>query len=393
MPRTISLKPAFRKARERAELAPWVVNVPAFLSPTSKRQELFFATKTEAQNECNRLKTKQHNFGASLSLISATEVTEAAKSFELLKPYGIGLLEAVREYVAIHQKRTSSISFLELCNQYLTVKSGRDERHLKGLRNTRDRFPSLHSMLASDIDHRVLEPLVNSIVPGGRNLVLRHFRAYFNFAIKKGFAFSNPVDRLDFVETIRKEVEVVAPDDVARMFNHAFQNDLDLVPYLTLGFFTGIRPEEIRLMDWRDIDIPTRAITIRPEVSKTRKRRFPELSENAVAWLEAYRRAGGVTEGPITSLGEDALFAHRQKNRLAAGVTHWPHSAMRHSFCSFWMAKHKDVNRLVLLSGHDSPDTMWENYHRGVTEGEAEKFWSIRPVAQAVNIISMAQAS
>jgi integrase len=387
MPRSSNLKPTKRPERLAKGLSAWAVNVPAPLSPTGKRQQLFFSTKAEAQGKCDQLQVTKDNFGTSLTLLSSTEVTEAAKAYQMLKPHGIGLLEAVRKYLEIHEQRTASITFLDLCNRYLAAKSARDERHLKGLRNTRDRFPSLHEKLVSDIDYRILEPLINAVPSGGRNLILRHFRLFFNFAIKKGFAKENPVARLDFVQVVRKEVEVITPTDVARMLEHALQSDLDLVPFLTLGIFCGIRPEEIRLMHWSDVDVPSKGITIRPEVSKTHKRRFPELSDNAAEWLEAYRRAGGQMKGPITKLQEDALFAHRQKNRLAAGVTHWPNSAMRHSFCSYWLAQHKDVNRLVLLSGHDSPDTMWENYHRGVTPAEAEKFWAITPPSSE-NVIS-----
>jgi integrase len=128
----------------------------------------------------------------------------------------------------------------------------------------------------------------------------------------------NPVARLDFVETVRKEVEVVGPHDVERMLTEALHNDLELLPFLTLGFFTGIRPEELRLLQWSDIDIPTKAITIRAEISKTHKRRFPELSANSVEWLEDYRRAGGRMEGPIINFQEDALYEHRKQNRRAA---------------------------------------------------------------------------
>jgi integrase len=390
MPRSVSLKPAFRDARKNAGLAPWVVNVPKELSPTGNRQELFFATKTSAQGECDRLQAKKKNFGNSLSLLSPAQLIEAAKSYELIKPFGVGLLEAIREYVAIHEQRIASIRFLDLCNRYIDAKAGRDERHLKGLRQTCNRFPTLHAMLVTDIDSRVLEPLVTKVPPGGRNLILRHFRAFFNYAIKKKWAVENPVDRLDFVEVVRKEVEVVATNDVQKMFNDALQNDLQLVPYLTLGFFCGIRPEEIRLMRWDDLDVATKGVTIRPEVSKTRKRRFPELSDNAVLWLQAYAQAGGEMKGPITNLGEDSLFAHRQKNRLNAGVTEWPNSGMRHTFCSNWLATNKDVNKLVLLSGHDNPDTMWSHYHRGVKESEAKKFWAIAPPS-AENVIPFQQ--
>jgi len=66
---------------------------------------------------------------------------------------------------------------------------------------------------------------------------------------------------------------------------------------------------------------------------------------------------------------------------------------MRHTLCSNWLAVYKDVNELVLISGHDDPDTMWRNYHAGVPEAEAQKYWKIRPPVKADNVIAMAQAS
>jgi hypothetical protein len=61
---------------------------------------------------------------------------------------------------------------------------------------------------------------------------------------------------------------------------------------------------------------------------------------------------------------------------------------MRHSFCSYWLAKHEDINRLVLLTGHDDPDTMWRHYHRGTRKADAEKFWAIRPPVAQPNIVA-----
>jgi site-specific recombinase XerD len=53
---------------------------------------------------------------------------------------------------------------------------------------------------------------------------------------------------------------------------------------------TGIRPEELLLLPWEDIHTASREINLGVGVSKTRTSRFPELSENAVTWLEACRR-------------------------------------------------------------------------------------------------------
>jgi len=80
-----------------------------------------------------------------------------------------------------------------LANLYIAAKAGRNPRHLKSLA-TPDRFPSLQALPVSDIDHRILEPLTGSVPPGGQNLILRHVKSFFNYAIKKGYAASNPVD-------------------------------------------------------------------------------------------------------------------------------------------------------------------------------------------------------
>ena len=106
---------------------------------------------------------------------------------------------------------------------------------------------------------------------------------------------NNPVSRLDFVESPPEEVEVIPPEDVVTMLETALRNDFGLLPYLVLGFFCGIRPAgELPLLQWSDIDLDAKSVTMRSAVSKTKRRRFPEISENAIAWLEAYRQRGGI---------------------------------------------------------------------------------------------------
>jgi integrase len=93
---------------------------------------------------------------------------------------------------------------------------------------------------------------------------MKHLRAFFNFGIKRGYLINNPIARLDFVESSPKEVEAAPPEDVARMLEMALRNDLGLLPYLVLGFFCGIRPiGELNLLQWSDVDLHTRIVTIR----------------------------------------------------------------------------------------------------------------------------------
>jgi integrase len=223
---------------------------------------------------------------------------------------------------------------------------------------------------------------------------MRYLRAVFFFGIKRGYLVDNPIARLDFTEVKRKEVVTVPLDQVAKMLNHALTEDLNLLPYLVFGCFAGVRPDgELQKVEWRDIKLSENAIVIRPEVSKTNRRRFVDLEANAKTWLTAYANGGGLMTGKVLQYSDSELRTHRAANWAAAGITQWTQQGMRHTYCSNWLAAYKDVNKLVLMSGHDSVDTMWRNYHKGITEAEAEKFWAIMPPADLANVVAFQKSA
>jgi integrase len=375
--RTASLEPY---ESSTAPNRPWCVDVPPHLSPTGKRQRKFFATKKAASTFGETLETRQANFGHSLGSMTPARIAEAAEAYALLAVTGVGLLDAVRRFIDDHKQRTASVTFKALADQYLAEHQNLSPRHLKSMRQTRDRFTVLHDQIVADVTHRDLGALLASVPPGGRNLIMRHLRAFWNFAIKREYATENPISRLDFVETAKKETEIIDSGAVKKMLSDALQNDLALVPVLVLGFYAGIRPEgELLELQWSDVSLPEKSVTVRPEVSKTAQRRVIDLSKNAIAWLKAYQARGGSMEGPVVKWEEDACLDHRKKNRERAGVIRWPNSAMRHSFCSYWLAQNGDINKLCLFTGHDHPSTMFRHYHRLVTKAEAKKFWEIMP--------------
>ena len=244
------------KLKERADkgLAPWCVNVPPYLSDTGKRRQLFYDTQAEAKTVCQQYVTRRANFGVSLATLSPKLISEAAECYERLKPYKVDLLDVVNAYIDTQRQRAASISFLELCNHYIHSRPDRNRDHLKGLENTRDRFPSLHAKMVSDVTHRDLEPLLEPISRGGRNLIMRHLRAFFNFGIKKKYLTENPIAALDFTRLPKKEVEVITIDDVRAMLNAAISDDNPLLPYLVFGFFAGVRP--VIDFDWDEFDKP-----------------------------------------------------------------------------------------------------------------------------------------
>jgi integrase len=362
--------------------AAWCLNVPAKWSDTGKRQRMYFETLEQAEGEIMSIRKRRMTFGETLEKLSPARASEALAAYRLLEGHDVSLLDAVTGFLSVHKDRSASIPFLDLFNSFLDAKKDRNQQYLRELRITRDRWPELHAKLVCDVKHADLDPLLHKLTPGARNPILRYWRAVFNFGIKKGYLSENPVNGLDFERRKRKEVETLTNAQVKAMLEHALAEDVQILPFLVLGLFCGIRPDadgELQKLEWSDIDLNDKVVTIRPEVSKTNRRRFIDLSDNAKAWLQAFINRAGAPSGRVVTYSESELRARRAANWRAAGIERWIQQGMRHSYCSNWLAMHQDVNKLVLQSGHDSVDTMWRNYHKGVPKADSEQFWAIRP--------------
>jgi integrase len=369
----------------------WCVSVPPQISETGKRYRRYFETKARALGFCEELKCRRDNLEDSILTLTPSQIIDAASAFELISDHpNLTLSAIVTEYLELAKRKVVSIPFLDLYNQFIQSKqSERNPAYLKELTWIRDRFPQLHDQLACDVTALELDHILNPLSAGARNPIMRYWRAVFNYGIKRGYLTENPIRRMDFASRPRKEIQVIPTGNVRSMLVHALENDLKLLPYLVFGFFCGIRPKgELPELEWRDLDLSDRVVTIRPEVSKTNRRRFVDLSENAVAWLKSYGEHGGTFNGQVLSYDSRELRTRRTANWKAGGLTRWIQQGMRHTFCSAWLNLHRDVNKLVLMSGHDSVDTMWRNYFKGMTEAEAKAFWEIRPPQEDSKLIA-----
>jgi integrase len=390
MPRSPSLKPAFRQERADKGLLSWCVNVPLGLSPTGKRQQLYFASKTEARAECDLLKVRRSNFGNSLGAMTPARIAEASEAYKQLEPLGVGLLEAVRSYIADAQVRTGSVTLGEAFDRFAESKGSKSLKYQREIRLAKVTFEPLLKKMVCDVNHHDFEPLLSPLSAHVRNAKLRRLRSVFNLTIRRKWAKENPVSAIDFADIPRKEVEVFPVETVQRILEDALRNDLEFLPYRVFAFFCGIRPEgELERLDWSDIRLGERLVVLRSEITKTKRKRFVELSENAIEWLLEYQARGGRMDGLVAPLSPAIRHRKHYRNYKAAGIRKWIQQGARHCFCSYWLAMHKDVNKLVLQSGHTDADTMWTRYHAGVTESEAKKFWALRPPRFVTNVVAM----
>jgi integrase len=389
MPKPISLKPIQEGTRFR-------LNVPAILSPSGQRQRLYFPDIESARIKASELRARRHNLRIDASEFPEMLKPDALRAIELIRSVDpdATLLQAAKFFVDSAKAKARSISFLELFDLYLSLKSDRSESYRKELTITKNRLTQFHDQRVCDIAPEDIETFLAGISPASRNAILRYLKAIFNVGRRRGYLKSNPIDALEMTYRPRKEVTVLKPEEFERMLKAALESDLSILPYLVVCGYAGVRPEgEATRLEWRDYDWTEGKLEVRPEITKNNQRRFVELEPNACRWLEAYRARGGNISGILAPFTEKELRTHRESNRRLAEISHWGGSLLRHSYASYWCVLHDNVDRLLFMLGHSSLEMLRRHYRRAVPVEQAKKYFSILPPAPAENVIPISAAS
>ena len=166
----------------------------------------------------------------------------------------------------------------------------------------------------------------------------------FNFGKAQGWLRAKEETAADALGTYkikRREVEIYTPAEIARLLGAA---DRDLVPYLALIAFGGVRREELHRLMWQSINFDRGTIVVPAAVAKTGRKRKIVMHENLLAWLAPYR----VKSGPI--------FAQDPQRRIEkvvkASRVKWKRNALRHSFGSYRMEQTKNEGQVALEMGN-----------------------------------------
>jgi len=374
MPRRASLEPK----RTTNPRAPWVVNLPPSLSSKGGRERRYFESAKAAGVFCKQQRIRLENFGTASTLLPAGKVEEAAAAFDKLKGTDATLTEAVEHFLRWRSRQVASVSFKSMMEQFREAKGGSSRSYRNTLRYALSRFSDLHDHLVSDLTPDDIEPVLQGTTVSVRRHNLVALRAAFNFGIRRGWCDQNPVMRME-IGSLKPKRETLTNDQVKALLKAAVESDLELLPYILLCLFAGIRPEEVRRLPSDDINLEEKFIIISDEVSKTGRRRVIEMEPLLVQWLEFYLQSGGELKAGALAASRDNLRKRLRALRDRAGVKPWVQDGPRRTFASCWLAMYEDVNRLNNLMGHTDPTMLFRHYNRAVTKSQGAAFWAIDP--------------
>src|SRR5260370_42633506 len=112
---------------------------------------------------------------------------------------------------------------------------------------------------------------------------------------------------------VRDHVPIFKVEELKRLLE---SSSIEVLPVLALGAFAGLRPEEINKLRWEDIDFEGRTIRVNARAAKTRRKRFAEISDNLLAWLQPYaRRAGEAAPPTLQTLRRAVMNVAKSEKR------------------------------------------------------------------------------
>jgi len=355
-----------------------------------RRRRKFFETKEQAQSFAVFKNKEREQNGVEHAEFPAAWRVMAHEAMEALQPFGKTIRDATQHYVAYLNATARSCSAEQLVEEMLKAKKadGLSKRHVDDLESRLSFFSAkfdgkpVAAITTREIDDWLREL---AVAPSTRN----HYRSVtiqaYNFAIARGYAVENPAAATAKVKEADGNIGILSVTQAARLLE---STGPELLPYIAIGLFAGLRSSEIERLDWSQINFESGLIKVeamKGTRKNTRRRRFVRIQPNLREWLLPVRQHKG-NVAPQVNFRE--LF---DATRAAAGITEWPTNALRHSFGSYHLAHYNDVNALALEMGN-SPEMIFNHYRELVEPKAAERYWKLRPAGRSRKIVQMEAA-
>lgn len=351
-----------------------------------KRVRRYFETRAAAEVFQDESTRTRRNHGVRATALSEAARREAAAAYAVLQPWGATLLDAAKHYAAYLKQCGQSITARALADEFIASREAksRSSRHVADLRTRLGRWGKHFSdRLVSTITTRDLDDWLAGYRKGKQPhsaLSINNFRrvvhSALEYAKRRGYVAENACSLVEKMKAVRATPLVFTPAEMEALFKAVLkegESALDLIAFLAIGGFAGLRTAEIERLRWEDVRFHDGFVEVRAENSKTAQRRLVEMTPNLRAWLSLPGVAQKI--GPVTR----ANRALRLRTIIKDAELAWKDNALRHSAASYHIAEHSDAAKTALMLGHISPRMTFESYRALVTPEAAHLWWGLVP--------------
>lgn len=382
-----------------------------------KRKRKAFTTKQAADQFIAGEEERRRNLGQSAAGISPRFLEDALNAGEILRPYGATLTAAAEFFAKAEQRRKTSKTALEVAAELIANRraNGCSKVHLNdledrliggGKRSNASAFCRIFGVkLMSEISTADVEQWLAGLRRKYAPQTVTNFRraaqTLFNFAVPRDYCPRNVVEAIQPPRIIPKDgVGIFTPAEAEAILHAA---DKELVPWLAVAFFAGLRSAELDRLTWSDVKFKQNWIEVPAAKSKTAQRRLVTMVSALAAWLApyqdregsirpkhfhhkrrlAYRAAGFGKPGSETAQEKSAGIRLRPA----------PSNAARHSFASYRLAHTNDAAKTALELGHTSTALLFSTYREVATAEDAARYFAILPEGETANVVPFSKAA
>jgi integrase len=295
-----------------------------------------------------------------------------------LSAYGKTLKDATDFFVRHLAASEKSCTAAQLVDELVAAKKadGKSQRHVDDLDSRLNIFAEkFDGQMVATITTKAIDDWLRSLPVSAvtRNHYRRLIVLAFNFAVQRGYATDNPAEKTAKAKERGSDIGILTITQTARLLESAPR---EVLPYIAIGLFAGLRRAEIERLDWSEIDFESGLIKVTAQKSKTAQRRFVTMQPCLREWLLPVRKhKGNVTSEDFRKQFDEA--------REAAGIDDWPDNGLRHSFASYHLAHFKNAASTALELGHHDSRITFAHYRELVKPKEAERYWLIKPATSA----------
>lgn len=340
-----------------------------------KRDRKRFKTLSEAKTWIDQKKIEIANRGKAAFSMTSQDRLDIADARKWL---GAVSLSDVFNFWKAHHPAGEQKTVEQLKDEFLKAPGRRGKKviirraaTIEGHRNRLLSFVATFGQYsANEITQTAIEEWLN--INGWTGLNRRHYlasvRAMFAHAQRRGYVAFNAAENIELPDVNSEEPEIMTTDNISKYLQSVADNVPELLPREAISFFCGLRPEELTRLNWRNVSIENKLITVTGEVAKVQgHRRNVEIPANLIEWLLPYAKdSGKVWEY------KSATTLHRKRvlARTASGID-VPNNAGRHAFASYHLAAFENSAKTAEAMGH-SDIKLLRNVYRNIVSSDGK---------------------
>jgi integrase len=356
-----------------------------------KKKRAWFSSQRAAQTEANERNDKIHRLGRKAAVqITGVLANMALECQGRLEVYGKSLSDATDHYLQHLESLNRSVPIRQMTAAVRIEFQRRigageiSQRHLEtmlaALRRMDEQFGDRASSTISGSEIKSWLS-ASSWATKTRNNLMGYLHNSFGIAKELGLLNDNPLTEVSRFATSKVSKKsfpkFLTVEQMTKLLKVA---DPQLIPYLGICAFAGVRSSECISLTWEAVDLKRKVIIIPEHISKTGQERTIPIADNLLAWLSKGDLAG---TGYIYPRKRDNQFQHILLRNAKEQAGLWPwrprfQNALRKSFCSYHYEMHGSADRTAEYAGHDIR-MLIKIYKHAVDHGEAVKYWQIFP--------------